>query len=123
MNRLWMPLCLACLLASSCGKHYDVTFDALLDEMVSYEEAARLPAVPFTSQAGSVSSALSEEELSPLSAPAVSVSVLVRVRVVPPLSQVREEMVSVPRSGKPGMAARSSSSRDSRFSGRSVETV
>lgn len=44
-----MPLCLACLLASSCGKHYDVTFDALLDEMVSYEEAARLPAVPFTS--------------------------------------------------------------------------
>ncbi len=49
MKFIYVPLLLFCLLISSCGKKYDITFNSLLDEMVSYEEAARYPLIPFSS--------------------------------------------------------------------------
>ena len=86
---------------------------------------------PFTAQTGSEAASSLWEESPELespdapseSSPSPEASVLVRVRLDVPLSQVREEMRSVPSSGKSGMAARSSSSSSSRVSGRVVETV
>lgn len=48
MKKLLCLLLLFSVLFVSCRQVNYVTFGSLLDEMVSYEEAARYPAVPFS---------------------------------------------------------------------------
>lgn len=49
MKKSFYFLFLCSILFGSCKQvEYDVTFGSLLDEMISYEEAARYPAIPFS---------------------------------------------------------------------------